>query len=555
MNSIPSGALTAEPVPSSIARPPSRAEYIGSTLASRFVVQAALGSGESGDLFAALDTGTARQPQRLDVVIKIARASAGDAHAREAFCDEYNQARRLSHPNIARVFDLIVDPQAVGYTLGLPPGGAWLADVLAHRVEGVVSRDYAWAVISALGVARVHAHSRDVIHGAFSPRSIWLTDDRQLRLVEFGSRPPSAAAGEPDGPLTWSECVAKYASCEVLAGQAPRVSDDVYSLSCLAYELLSGRHPWDGSSAPSARDRSQRPLRPRGLKTAAWRAIRSGLAFSREKRPASVREWLASLDLALKDDRLPVITSSAVAEKSSGSEVAIAAAVLAALGCCLWIWQSSRGVALAPAAAQVRPPALAVSRGESLPSTPAAATLPSPAAEPSPATQPSPAALARAPGDMRPTVEAKPIVGAKDTADLRVAAPAKVAPEARLVAPLALELPAVRLKNSSAGLSFSASQYKVAPHARFAEIHVMRRAPAKADGVFQWWTEAGTALEGVDFLPQAPALQAVKAGQGATLFVRLPDTKVAGRSFRVCMSREVSVGPPADSQTCAKILL
>lgn len=502
------------------------AARIGSTLGGRFVVQALLGPGESGDFFAAIDTRTAPQCSPLGVVIKIAHAPAGDKRVGEAFRHEYNQARRLSNPNIARVYDFIADSSAFGYTLDLPPGGS-LADSLPDPLEGRLSRDYAWAVISAVGAALVHAHLREVIHGALGMRSIWLTEDRQLRLLEFGSRPPlaEAPASEMARPLPWSTEVARYASCEVLAGLAPRASDDLYSLSCLAYELLAGQHPWDGASATSARDRALRLARAPGLKSAAWRTLKAGLAVSRDQRPNSVREWLAALNLALKDERLPMMTVTPVPKTASiGRQAAIAVTVLAALGCCLWVWHSARRDA------QTLTPATAT-RSVSATTAPPILSAESPrVVEALPALSPAP-------------VSAQPAVAPSLAATQSVAT--SEVPKGSPIATRPIPI--------GGGLWFSQAQYTVAPNSRFVEVHVLRRGSAR-EAEFQWWTEAGTALEGVNFHPQAPAMQTIKAGApGTSLFIRIPESKVAHRSFRVCVNREPSAGAPAHA--CAKILV
>jgi serine/threonine protein kinase len=512
------------------------AARIGSTLGGRFVVQALLVPGESGDFFAALDTGTTPQGS-LGVVIKIAHAPAADKRAGEAFRHEYNQARRLSNPNIARVNDFIADSGGFGYTLDLPPGRS-LADSLPDPLDGRLSRDYAWAVISAVGAALVHAHLREVIHGALSVRSIWLTEDRQLRLLDFGSRPPPGESppSETAQALPWSMDVERYASCEVLAGLAPRASDDLYSLSCLAYELLAGQHPWDGAAATTARDRALRLARPPGLKSAAWRTLKAGLALSRDRRPNSVREWLASLNWALKDDRLPVMTVTPAPKASRmGREAVIAVAVLAALGCSLWIWHSARRetVTTAPAAESV-----AATTAPPIPSTESPAVV-----EPIEAVSPAPVSA-------QPT--AAPSLAAAVPSPAVPPSPAAAQSVAMSEAPKASPT-ATRPMAIGGGLWFSQAQYTVAPNSRFVEVHVLRRGSAR-ETEFQWWTEAGAALAGVDFHSQAPATQIIKAGApGTSLFIRVPESKVAHRSFRVCVNRDPSAAAPA--HVCAKILL
>jgi serine/threonine protein kinase len=484
---------------------PLHSDRIGSTLAGRFIVQARVGAGESGDFFTALDTGTGRaRSTQLPVVIKIAHAAAHQPRARAAFGEEYNEARRLSHPNIARIHDLVTEGSACGYTLDLPPGAS-LAERFESQGDQVLSREYAWAVISATGAALVHAHSRHVIHGALSPRSLWLTDEHQLRLVEFGTRLIANEACDAHGAvsLAASALVERYASCEVLAGLEPRMSDDLYSVSCLAYELLCGVHPWGGASAPSARDGALPLVRPRRLTSRAWRTLKAGLSFTREKRPNSVREWLAALDLAVKDDRLPGMTVARPEKAFVPRKAALALAGGAVLGLGLWAWQSSHHGA----------------REAKLVPESAPATLQTPTFDPA------------APRSAAQILDPPVVPAAGQTA---TSSP--------------------QPKSIGAGLWFSAADYAPLPDSRFVEIQVLRRTSAAALGQFQWWTEAGTARAGTDFIAQAPALWTLQAGaRRARLLIRVPGSKVSGRSFRVCV--KPSADPAADAHVCAKISL
>jgi serine/threonine protein kinase len=78
--------------------------------------------------------------------------------------------------------------------------------------------------------------------------------------------------------------------------KAPHPADDVYALAIVAYQLLSGRHPFDGQPAPQARHQIREPAPNRGLKRREWRALRRGLAFDRESRSQHAAEFLRELE-------------------------------------------------------------------------------------------------------------------------------------------------------------------------------------------------------------------------------------------------------------------
>ncbi len=81
-----------------------------------------------------------------------------------------------------------------------------------------------------------------------------------------------------------------YASCNRLEGRAPTFSDDVYSLSCVIYELLSGRHPYDRKSALAARALNLEPARIDDLTDIEWRTLANGLRLDKDERSTQVHD-------------------------------------------------------------------------------------------------------------------------------------------------------------------------------------------------------------------------------------------------------------------------
>jgi serine/threonine protein kinase len=152
----------------------------------------------------------------------------------------------------------------------------------------------------SLGLA--YAHNKNIIHSDFKPGNAFLTGNRQVRILDFGiaraapverfeaSEQTRFDAGEI-GALTPS-----YAACEMFEGKEPHPADDVYALAIVAYQLLSGRHPFDNVPAPQARQQGLEPKPIKGLKRREWRALRRGLAFGREARSKHAAEFLADLE-------------------------------------------------------------------------------------------------------------------------------------------------------------------------------------------------------------------------------------------------------------------
>ena len=104
-----------------------------------------------------------------------------------------------------------------------------------------------------------------------------------------------AQAADPEMTLPFS--ASNYASCQVLEGERADARDDVFSLACIAYLLLSGAHPFPKRTAIEAREARLRLRRPANLSGRQWQALRSALRWERENRPADVQRWLSELDL------------------------------------------------------------------------------------------------------------------------------------------------------------------------------------------------------------------------------------------------------------------
>jgi serine/threonine protein kinase len=83
-----------------------------------------------------------------------------------------------------------------------------------------------------------------------------------------------------------------YASLEMWNGEAADPRDDIYAYGCITYELLTGRHPFDGASAPVALQNKDKPKRPEQLDRRQWRALRTALALHRADRTPTVARFL-----------------------------------------------------------------------------------------------------------------------------------------------------------------------------------------------------------------------------------------------------------------------
>jgi serine/threonine protein kinase len=271
----------------------------GTVLRQRYVLERELGRGGMGTVYLALDRNREDlPPPNRYVAVKVLREEfAHRPDALQALRREAHQAQSLSHPGIVNVFDFDRDGDVYFITMELLEGEL-LSDLIQRIRPGKLPRQAATDILRDLGNAVAYAHSRGVLHMDLKPGNVMITTQGDVRVLDFGLAHPHVT--EPwisDHPPPFHAATPTYASCEQLDGAAPDVRDDVFSLACVAYELLSGEHPFGRCSAREARDQGQRPRRIRGLSRREWRTLRQGLAWNRDDRPRSVADLLEGLGL------------------------------------------------------------------------------------------------------------------------------------------------------------------------------------------------------------------------------------------------------------------
>ena len=269
-------------------------------LRGRYVLEAKIGEGGTSVVYRARDLRRdAAAPGGQRVALKLLRPGLRNhPRAVERLKREFHHAQTLSHPAIARVYDVDCDGGAWFLTLELLDGES-LAEVL-DRAEPVTPRR-ALDILRACGEALAFAHERGVVHGDFKPGNVFITATGQVRVLDFGSASASWLAGEAIG----TTATPAYASPEVLSGQRAERRDDIFSFACMAYEVLCGRHPFDRHSSLEARNAGRLPDRDWNLSPRQWTALESGLAYMREERPTNVRAMLA--DLTSADAPVPIV--------------------------------------------------------------------------------------------------------------------------------------------------------------------------------------------------------------------------------------------------------
>ena len=211
----------------------------GSRLGTRFgpyELRTLIGVGGMGEVYRAYDTVKERM-----VAVKLLRAEmAADESYQQRFRRESRVAARLQEPHVIPVHDfgdidgtLYIDMRLVD--------GASLKDEL--RANGPLEPPRAVSIITQVAAALDAAHADGLVHRDIKPENVLLTPDDFAYLVDFG-----IAHGDGDASVTSTGLIigsCAYMAAERFAGGQVGPAADIYSLTCLLYECLTGRAPFE----------------------------------------------------------------------------------------------------------------------------------------------------------------------------------------------------------------------------------------------------------------------------------------------------------------------
>jgi serine/threonine protein kinase len=260
----------------------------GNVLRDRYVLEAPLGSGGTATVFRAVDLRReATAPEGRRVAVKLLRPEFRDRPQNVARLQrEFRQTLAVAHPNVVRFHDLDCDRGAWFIVMELLAGDT-LGRALRRTGPAGLPQDDALRIALALGEALAFAHARGVTHGDVKPANVFLTEAGEVRLLDFGVAPESGLRAAPGDAGTGPAAATRaYASPEVLGGEHAEARDDVFSLACVTYEMLTGEHPFGRRCAGAARQVEHVPKPVANLDPARWQVLAAGLDPARAKRPA-----------------------------------------------------------------------------------------------------------------------------------------------------------------------------------------------------------------------------------------------------------------------------
>jgi len=201
-----------------------------------------LGSGGMGTVYRAIPEETLDESQAVAVkLLHPQLASAPDSVRR--LNREVQVLKELRHPGINQLLGVGEDDGTHYLVLELLQG----EPLSAKLKEDGLALDQAWAYLEPLLEAVAYAHGKNgVIHRDLKPENVMVLPDGRLKVLDFGL---ARAASSEKITITGNEAgTPPYMSLEQLVGQEPDPAMDQYALGVIAYELLTGRRPFEGDS-------------------------------------------------------------------------------------------------------------------------------------------------------------------------------------------------------------------------------------------------------------------------------------------------------------------
>ena len=207
---------------------------------TRYRWQETVGRGGMGIIFKAQDLD-------LDDVVAIKVLSpdweTDDQQLLLRFKREINLNRKIKHPNVARIHDFGMSGDFPFITMEYVPGKD-LRTII--QLEGKLPQARAISILRQIALGTEAAHKLGIIHRDLKSQNVMVEDSGAVAILDFG-----LARGKTTEQLTLDSVMVgtpHYMSPEQALGRPTDARSDVYSIGVMAYEILTGKVPFDGES-------------------------------------------------------------------------------------------------------------------------------------------------------------------------------------------------------------------------------------------------------------------------------------------------------------------
>lgn len=261
---------------------------------SKYLLEEPLGRGATGTVWrarqretAGAEAAVAGQPGETVAIKVLKEELANDADVVMRFLRERSVLLRLTHPNIVRTRDLVVEGDLLALVMDLIDG----PDLHRYlRANGPLTPVAAALLTAQIADALAASHADGVVHRDLKPANV-LLDERDggmtPMLTDFGI----ARLADSPGLTRTHEFVGTpaYVAPESAEGRPQTSAVDIYGAGILLYELVTGRPPFAGGTALEVLHRhlSEEPRRPSTVPAPLWTVIERCLSKDPDRRPSA----------------------------------------------------------------------------------------------------------------------------------------------------------------------------------------------------------------------------------------------------------------------------
>lgn len=281
--------------PAPILTPTPAAKLRRTNLKRRFSILAETGKGSMSRIYRALDTESGRV-----VCLKVQDRKKTDAAlARGSQVDRPTEGEigvALNHPNIVRTYEFGLSSRGEYYVSMEYVDGFNLQEYRQSRVFDLSARVELLAQ-AAEGLAAVH--DRGFIHHDFGPKNVLIDPTDRVKIIDFGLAVPNTAAFRRPGNRTGT---LNYMAPELLRREPTDQRIDIFSFGATAFELLTGRLPYDDAITVTAMTQriNQEPLDPAQVNPSLPASLCDILRHTLARRPDDRWPKMATLPEALR---------------------------------------------------------------------------------------------------------------------------------------------------------------------------------------------------------------------------------------------------------------
>jgi len=342
----------------------------GATFAGRYQIIEELGHGGMGKVYRALD-----RELNEEVALKLIRPEiASERKTLDRFRSELRTARRISHRNIGRMYELMDEKGTHFITMEYVPG---------EDLKSAIHRFGRLPIGKSLSIARqvaeglAEAHRLGVVHRDLKPSNIMIDREGNARILDFGIARTLEEKGITGAGVMIG--TPEYMPPEQAEGRDVDRRSDIYSLGIILFEMVTGRAPFEGDTplAVAMKHKSEAPPSPKTfepqLSDDLARLILRCLEKDKARRYQTAEELLA--DLGAVEKGVPTTERAAARKPLTSREITVtfrlkkliipAVALLGVIAAGIVLFKSlpRKDAGLTPAA----PPSTAVSGSPSKP--------------------------------------------------------------------------------------------------------------------------------------------------------------------------------------------